>query len=369
MLLRFYPAFLGTRIPFYALFAFSATYLLIYHLLPAVNHDAFPPPTTTPKRPTEYPYPAASTRSVNLVVASTSTDDIAWTADLRIPNLNIIRYVRDDPSAQYHPPVSKGRDALMYFTYMRDFYDQLPDVSVFVHGRETDDQVDSALQQSMSFALSQLDLDAVARRQYFNLRVSWKDGCDAWINTTRVGKEAETPEEGVMAAAFRANFGDQVPVPEFFEGPCCSQFAVTRELIQRRTKEDYQRYMDWLIDSRLQEGLADRVWERLWPWLFVEEPSDCMVEWKSLCRMYRVCFDGPYALQKYRHVWDSRSKLREDLTFWKELWKPGQATKAIAKIGKFTAWMDERLADAVKRGADDSFRANLGRMGKLGKDQ
>jgi hypothetical protein len=72
--------------------------------------------------------------SVNLVVASTLAQDYSWTSKLKIPHLRIIPIIADDPTATFHPPLNKGREAMMYVTYMYQFYDTLPDISIFIHG-------------------------------------------------------------------------------------------------------------------------------------------------------------------------------------------------------------------------------------------
>lgn len=74
--------------------------------------------------------------SVNLVVASTAASEPFWVSKLTVPNLEVINFVADDPSARYHPSANKGREALIYLTYLYHFYDSLPDISIFVHGEE-----------------------------------------------------------------------------------------------------------------------------------------------------------------------------------------------------------------------------------------
>jgi hypothetical protein len=57
-----------------------------------------------------YPYSLESNITVNLVLATKASDDISWTSRLRIPNLNIIRYVSDDEVSTRLPffPLSKS---------------------------------------------------------------------------------------------------------------------------------------------------------------------------------------------------------------------------------------------------------------------
>ncbi|KAI0838790.1 hypothetical protein F5Y06DRAFT_44505 [Hypoxylon sp. FL0890] len=229
--------------------------------------------------------------TVNLVVATLSNDDISWTENLGIPNLNVIRYVSDDMEAPYHPPVPyKGREALIYHAYMHDFYDDLPDITIFTHADETPWHMESILNSSMTFALSHLDLNEVLERQYFNLRVSWENACPNWINTTKTVADSGKLEEKHMHEAFSKVFPDN-QVPEILAGPCCSQFAVTRDAVRRNPRSQYQINMDWLIETELDDYISGRVWEHMWPWLFKGEAVDCDVEWKAYCKMYHICFN------------------------------------------------------------------------------
>ncbi|KAI8629920.1 hypothetical protein F5Y19DRAFT_430103 [Xylariaceae sp. FL1651] len=241
-----------------------------------------------PSNTSETAYP-----TVNLVVASLLKDDISWTQSIPIPNLNIIRYVSDYLDAEFHPPVAKkGYEALIYHTYLHDFYDDLPDISILIHADETAWHVDDVLNKSMIFALAHLDLDQVLQRQYFNLRVSWKGACPAWINTTFTERPDDEgkPEELYMHEAFSENFATN-DVPEILGGPCCSQFAVTRDAVRRHPQSLYRQSMDWLVQTHWADSIAGRVWEHMWPWLFLGKAVDCPVESEAYCKMYHICFD------------------------------------------------------------------------------
>ncbi|OTA98617.1 hypothetical protein M426DRAFT_37751, partial [Hypoxylon sp. CI-4A] len=207
-------------------------------------------------------------------------------------NLNIIRYVSDNISAKYHPPVPyKGREALIYHTYMYDFYDRLPDVTIFTHAEERPWHMESTLNGSVIFALSHLDFEQVIRRKYFNLRVAWENACPDWINTTKTLTDSNKQEEPFMYNAFKENFDTSEEVPEILATPCCSQFAATKDAIMRHPKSQYRKNMDWLINTELVDYISGRVWEHLWQFLFKGEAVDCVVEWQAYCRMYHVCFD------------------------------------------------------------------------------
>lgn len=68
-----------------------------------------------------------------LVVASLKEENTRWIQQ-RLPKWPVANYIVDDPSAEFHVPLNKGREAMVYLTYLIDNYYSLPDVSVFIHG-------------------------------------------------------------------------------------------------------------------------------------------------------------------------------------------------------------------------------------------
>ncbi|SMR52769.1 unnamed protein product [Zymoseptoria tritici ST99CH_1E4] len=332
-------------------------YFLHFHLRPAVYHSFFSVrgPRYGASANEQFLPPGSRYKdiSTDLVIASVAANDVSWTAKLKnnIPNLNIIRYVSDSTTTQYRPPVPKGREALMYFTYIYDNYDKLPDISIFVHAEEDPWHIDPALRQSMTFALTQLDLKQVQNRGYFNLRISWEKGCPNYINTTKTFDESPpNTEEPYMATAFRANFGEDIEVPKILAGPCCSQFAVTRKAIQSRPREQYKHHMKWLMDSDWPDQLTGRTWEHMWPWLFKQEAVDCEVPWRSYCQMYGICFPGTPGLVGYNEMWEERESIHRSLTFWRELWDPKRVQSLRDWNVRLTGVLDQQLQWVLQKG-------------------
>lgn len=317
--------------------------------------------TRTPKRSNTDP-------TVNLVVASVAKDDISWTSHVSIPNMAVVRYVSDDPAAAYHPSKPVGRESLMYFTYMHDFYDELPDISIFVHADETPWHVEPILRGNLSHALSRLDLEHVKQRKYVNLRVSWVNACPDWINTTHTVPGSEhKEEEPFMAQAFVDNFrpwheeeskekpkGDFV-VPEILAQPCCNQFAATRSAIRSVPIIEYKRFMEWLTTSSLATSsvgdfAAGRFWEHAFQFLFTGKPVDCPNEWKAFCLVYGICFENDSNMYGHMQLEQEKTWLLKELGFWKEIMRPFKSRATRKRISEIRAFHEESLEDADARG-------------------
>ncbi|KAI1389615.1 uncharacterized protein F4822DRAFT_398964 [Hypoxylon trugodes] len=296
--------------------------------------------------------------TINLVLATMSRDDISWTENIDIPNLNVIRYVSDDLDADYHPPVAKkGREALIYLTYMHDFYDDLPDITFFTHADESPWHMESELNSSVTFAMSHLDLAQVQQRQYFNLRVSWENACPNWINTTKTELDTGKLEEIYMWEAFSENFGTD-DVPEILAGPCCSQFAVTKEAIRRRPKSQYRTSMNWLVETHWDDYITGRIWEHFWSWLFRGEAVDCAIEWKTYCSMYHVCFDSA-SRNRVVSLKEEKEELKNKSGFLDRLSDMLGGYKNKKRIKEIDVILETELEKALERGQSETRRMEL----------
>jgi hypothetical protein len=306
--------------------------------------------------------PTNSNLTVNLVLATVAKDSIAWTRQLQsqIPSLRVIRYVSDDATATYRPPVPrKGREALIYHTYLHDFYDNLPDISIFIHADETPWHADPAIWGSMPFALSRLDLSHISRARdgYASLRLEWHQACPAWLDTTKSPQESLKQEEPFAAAVMRENFGlKEAEVPRVLAGPCCSQFVATRDAIRRRTKAEYAHMRDWLTNTQINDYITGRVWERMWPYLFRREASDCPREVEGYCAMFGVCFENADLYSVYSGLWKKRQHLLDHSGVSEFFTGPIDTLMKKWHIRQIGFILEDMMLVALERGKDQKLR-------------
>jgi len=245
-------------------------------------------------------------RTVHIIIAATKAGLFDWAYNnITVPNVQIFPYVADDPNATFHPPANKGHEALAYLTYIHDFYDELPDISIFVHDTDNAWHNDPITESTLTYALNHLDLDDVKTRGYLNLRVDWGNGCPAWINTSVTldspNYTKQKSEEAHLSPFLKEIFPSD-PVPEIFGAQCCSQFAATRQAIQSRPREVYQKQIDWILTTTLEDAVSGRVFEHMWPYLFIGKAIDCPEEYKALCRQYHICFESQEAFDLWNGV-------------------------------------------------------------------
>lgn len=166
----------------------------------------------------------------------------------------------------------------------------------------------------MIFSLNQLDLREVQRRGFLNLRVTWGIGCSTGsINTTCVNEESgNQPEQKEMQEAFRANF-NIYEIPEILATPCCSQIAVTKQLIRSVPREQYQHHIDWLLNTKLPDNISGRTWEHMWQYLFLQKAIDCPLQHKAYCRLYHICFGGREEYDEWIELMQGHQRLDKEL--------------------------------------------------------
>ena len=229
-----------------------------------------------------------------IVIAHLHDEDVSW-VEVELPNWGRALYIVDQPNAStLHTPINKGRESMAYLTYLVDFYDRLPPISIFLHPAKAgypEAWHNDAPDYSNVFSVQHLQLDYVQESGYVNLRCNTDPGCGHITNMQphRQPSDPEKTTEQAMVEAWPALFGE--PAPDEVAQPCCSQFAVSRDAIRARPRAEYERYRQWLVDTELPDGISGRVFEYAWQFMFGKGPVFCPVMRECYCKVYgRMCF-------------------------------------------------------------------------------
>ncbi|EEP81655.1 conserved hypothetical protein [Uncinocarpus reesii 1704] len=203
----------------------------------------------------------------HLVVASLRSDNTTWLVE-HLPEWHTNIYVADDPEARLTVPLNKGREAMVYLTYIIDNYRNLPDYVIFIHGLRyqwhNDDPIYGTFTEPDQKMACQSS--AVFAFRYAPLRCTWVPGCPAEmqpLSPTERGLPVRVASERAYASAFKALL-PKVPVPSEVGATCSAQFAATRERITRHRKSDYERMRRWLIETELDDEVSGRIMEYSW---------------------------------------------------------------------------------------------------------
>ena len=176
------------------------------------------------------------------------------------------------PSNTLTTPLNKGHESMAYLTYIIDNYASLPSTLAFIHSHASGFlsawHTDTPLHSNIE-ALNTLQLPHVRKTGYVNLRCNWNPGC---LPAHRYNKHV-TPAvwHAIFGNASVSQFserGNSEFVPEQVGTACCAQFAVSRERVLERPKEDYEVFRRWVIETGKNDAQSGRVMEFLWHVIF-----------------------------------------------------------------------------------------------------
>ena len=198
----------------------------------------------------------------------------------------------DDPdNGVLHPLKNKGREAMAYLSFVIDHYDNLPASMAFVHPHlegypaawHTDNDEHNNVESIRS-----LKLEYLQEHGYVNMRCVHDPGCPAEIQVLRQ-EDHRTPEHAMRDAWPYMFGGNQSDIPETIAQPCCSQFAVSKAQVLKRSRKDYVRYRQWLLDTTVDDAVSGRVFEYLWHVIFGREAVHCPPVQECWCEQFGRC--------------------------------------------------------------------------------
>ncbi|KAK8086446.1 hypothetical protein PG994_001420 [Apiospora phragmitis] len=131
-------------------------------------------------------------REVDVVVASTKSDNTTWFHRHLPPQWQKSIYVVDDPKARLRVPQNKGREAMVYLTHIVNNYDDLADSLVFFHASRFAWHNDDPDYDGLA-TLQHFQFPYLRAQGYVNLRCVWVIGCPAEIRPMEDAQTTEVP--------------------------------------------------------------------------------------------------------------------------------------------------------------------------------
>ena len=292
-----------------------------------------------------------------LVVSRTSLEDTEWIERFLgdDPLLTRAVYTVDDSDADLTVPRNKGHEAMVYLTYIIDHYNDLSDVTMFMHSHQITWHNNDLLDWNAVDMVRRLSSEKVTRDGYVNMRCQLDPGCPDHIHpTTNSDDELQIPEAAVMGKAWLELFPKTTSPPKVLSQPCCAQFAVSKERILSHPYTRYVFFRNWLVQTPLEDQLSGRVWEYVWQSIFAGVDEFCPVESVCYCDGYGICFGSE---QNYQHWFALRSKKYDLEKKLNETKTDVEGTQLKSKIGKIALEMQNRKNEAVERGKNPMERA------------
>jgi hypothetical protein len=345
--------------------------------------DADPPPETEVQSSRTFtkedPMPLGHNYTWTIVLGKRSADDTDW-IDEELFGMEKAVYVVDNKTASLHVPKNKGNEAMVYLSYIIDHYDNLSDITTFIHSDRWTWHNNDMFDSDTAMMLKHLIPQRVIREGYVNLRCPWYPGCPTWLNTsaTTATAHAEKREEPFIRTAWPHLFPDDA-LPAVLSQPCCSQFALSRTRILDVPRAEYQRLRSWLLASGWDDGLVGRVFEYVWQYLWTGRPVVCPSPHACYCDLYGACFDDDEDFQSWYELRYWLRRAEWELISWEDVdaKTPGYADKAQNLLAAQSEENPERIEElksdinkkwmrlldkrdvALRNGKDSTWRARI----------
>ncbi|KAJ5148483.1 hypothetical protein N7448_000061 [Penicillium atrosanguineum] len=221
-----------------------------------------------------------------MIVASMKSDDTSWFTEY-FPDWSRSIYVVDDKTAPLTVPYNKGRESMVYLTYIIDNYDSLPDVMLFLHSQRFQWHNDDPYYDGVAM-LRNLQVPYLQKKGYVNLRCVWTLGCPVEIHPLSDGHRDDVHAGEYFLNAFKELF-PSYPVPEEIGTSCCAQLGVNRTVVLSRPKSDYEHFRNWLAATTLTDDLSGRIMEYSWHIIFGQKAVYCPSAEACYCNLYGLC--------------------------------------------------------------------------------
>ncbi|KAF2493232.1 hypothetical protein BU16DRAFT_74337 [Lophium mytilinum] len=328
-------------------------------------HGVFPRPRFTPgvSKSADHEY----TRT--LVIARTSSEDVSWIEKElgSSPSFQTAIYTVDAPIPPFTVPKNKGREVMPYLTYIITHYQNLSDVTIFMHASPVAWHNNDLLDGSSPVMLRALSSHKVVRDGYFNLRCHQSPGCSDQVHHLGAEFGIENPKLAAFAMAW-TEILPATPMPKVLRQPCCSQFAVSRERIRALPLEQYGFFQDWVLATELTDALSGRVWEYLWQYIWTGQPELCPEVHLCYCDGFGLCFGGEEQYKAYITLGREKGNLERVIEDDKKIGneEAQKLVQAPKRIVELNAKMKEVKEEAFERGKNPKKRA--AEAGRLLKD-
>ncbi|KAL5405761.1 hypothetical protein PMIN06_008758 [Paraphaeosphaeria minitans] len=320
------------------------------------------------------PKPMGTNYTWSIVMPKTKKEDLKWLQG-EIPEAKLMVYEVDNPNAEHKVPKNKGREAMVYLTYMIDHYDDLPDTTVFMHAHRHAWHNNNLLMQDALGMLKRLNHDRVARMGYMNVRCHHDPGCPDWIHMDRPGGDFDffrKPEEIHWRKSVWEEIHPGAPIPSSLSGVCCAQFALSKERIRQVPIERLLHYRKWLLQTGMEDQYSGRVFEYIWHYIFTGHEVYCPAQNTCYCDGYGICFGGRQKYEQYENKQKERDRLftefdaivkksdkakeegkKESVLSDDETKELETLTRMIPEIDR---WLEGKRKEASERGEDEANR-------------
>jgi len=193
----------------------------------------------------------------NKIIIHHFNEDLDWISYLN-DSYEYIVYSRNLPNSDKVVNIKhdKGVESCAYLQFIIDNYDNLPENMVFIHAHRhswhQDDYVDVLIKKldwtKSYFNINNSDIiplikndQEIAEHHFYHRTWSqcyYRKSYKLWVEDV-----------------WHDLFDGKIEMPERIEGKCGAQFLVKKEIVKKYSKEFYQRLLNWLLTTDIDEKL------------------------------------------------------------------------------------------------------------------
>jgi hypothetical protein len=195
-----------------------------------------------------------------LLLVSHFEESLHWLATIDTPFIIASKTIED--SRILHVPVNRGNEVSSYLLYIVEYYEYLPEYTLFLHGHDSDwHQL-----YNLHYIVHHLKLNT----GYHNINNYLVN--NRYIETNEYMRLLQS----IWLELFQEELGD---LPEGgFREKCCAQFAVHRDRIRLRSKAFYEQLYQFVISDKQDDAhnvdgyhsSMSYVMEFIWHYVFGE---------------------------------------------------------------------------------------------------
>jgi hypothetical protein len=192
------------------------------------------------------------------VVVAHYNENLDWTKQLKYETIIISKC---GISQDVFP--NKGNEASSYLQYIIDHYDNLDDITIFVHGHQF------AWHHKSDIVPKINNIEFI--HDYYNINEIQLEKLD---NAVGPGSDCDS----ILYDTWKNFINETGIVVDYINLHCrCSaQFYVKKELIRNRSKAEYIIMYNWLKNTNITSFWTGRVFEHSWHYLFTSNLIDIL---------------------------------------------------------------------------------------------
>lgn len=185
------------------------------------------------------------------IIIAHYSEDLNWTKKMEI---SPIVYSKTDRNYNFINH-NKGNEVAAYLEFIIDYFDNLPNKMLFLHGHENSNHQDFP-----SFEIAN--------------RVNWELDSFFSVNRRDWYQDFLPPEYFEWVKNNWDIFGDNLNLPESLSFYSSAQFVVHKELIEQYPLSFYTNLYEWIKNTHLSNYQSGRILEYTWNYIFTKNNKE-----------------------------------------------------------------------------------------------